>query len=112
MSERHPNFTPTEHANWLAARAVASATAYLDGRHGVDQLEKQALEIQIELLAASACQARSILDPVRLLNIAAMRTARTHGDARRDRWRQVLASLVDLVRHESNDLRRTGAQRS
>jgi hypothetical protein len=34
------------------------------------------------------------------------------GEARQDRWMHVMASVIELVRHESSELKRTGAQRS
>jgi hypothetical protein len=56
--------------------------------------------------------AKKILDPVRLLIVSMMGTAYALGDERQDRWQQVMGALVELVRHESTELKRTGAQRS
>lgn len=107
-----PNFTPAEAANFLAAKAVAHATAFLNDRNNADELARNAYGIQIELLAASDASANVILDPVRLLNVAMLGTAISSGPARRDRWMQVMSALVELVRHESTELRKSGAQRS
>jgi hypothetical protein len=48
----HPNFTPAEHANFLAAKTVAYATAYLDGRDDAKNLGRNAACAMCELLAA------------------------------------------------------------
>lgn len=53
-----------------------------------------------------------ILDPVRLLVVAMLRTALAQGETRQERWQHVMGALVDLVRHESIELRISGAQRS
>jgi hypothetical protein len=105
--------TEPEHANFLAAKVVAGATAYLDGRHDATQLAVDADRLQSELLlTGTANEAQGILVPARLLVAAMMRVSRAHGDARLDRWQAVMGALVELVRHESHELRRTGVQRS
>lgn len=110
----HPDFTAPEHANFLGAKAVALATSYLDGRNDGAQLARDADGMQCELIAAiSDPQANRILDPTRMLLVAMARTAMAHGEgARQDRWQLVMGALVELVRHESTELRRTKAQRS
>jgi hypothetical protein len=100
------NFTPAEHANFLAGKAVSYATGYLDGRHDASQLARHARALQIELLAApDDPAARAILDPVRMLMVAMTCTSWAFGEARQDRWQHVMGSLVELVRHESIELR-------
>lgn len=113
VASSHPNFSPAEHANFLAAKAAAHATAFLDGRNQAAELARNADAMQCELMtAAYDPAANAILDPTRLLVVAMARTAISQGEARQDRWQQVMGALVELVRHESTELRRTGAQRS
>jgi hypothetical protein len=106
------HFTPAEAANFLAAKAVAHATAFLDGRNNEAELARHADAVQLELMAYADPSTNIILDPVRLLNVAMMRTAVASGEGRQDRWRQVMGALVKLVQHESVELRISGAQRS
>jgi hypothetical protein len=107
----------TERANLLAGHAVAYATAFLDGRHDADQLLNDAGRLQLDLLGIDDPTANEILVPVRLLAFAMTRTALaaraqdapaapSNALARQDRWEQVTASLVELVRHESRELSR------
>lgn len=93
-----------DQANLLAGQAVAYATAFLDGRHDAAQLASHANKLQLELTMSNDPSTNAILDPVRLLNIAMMRTAIAQGEARQDRWQHVMASLVELVRDESRSL--------
>jgi len=114
-----------DRANLLAGHAVAYATAFLDGRHDADQLLHDAGRLHADMLGLDEADmlglddpaASEILVPVRLLAVAMARTAiaaRAHGApgtppnalARLDRWRQVTASLVELVRRESRELPR------
>lgn len=105
--------TEPEQANFLAAKVVAAATAYLDGRHEAAQLAVDADRLHSELLlSGTANEAQGILVPARLLVIAMTRAARCVGEARLDRWQAVMGALVELVRHESHELRRSGVQRS
>jgi hypothetical protein len=97
---------PIEAANLLAGHAVAYATAFLDGRNDATDLAQNVDRLQLDLLAASDPSTNGILDPVRLLNVAMMHTAGARGEARQDRWQQVMGSLVELVREESLALRR------
>lgn len=109
----HSRMSPAEHANFIAAKVVAQATAFLDGRHDLADLARNAPSLMIELVACSDDPAaKSILDPARLLTIAMIGTARAVGEARLDRWQQVMGAMVELVRHESHELRKSGAQRS
>lgn len=110
------HFTPPELANFLAARTVAEATAYLDGRHDADRLGRAADAFQGEIMTAwygeISADINAVLVPVRLLVLAMRRAALAQELARQDRWQQVMGALVELVRHESAELRRSGAQRS
>ncbi len=108
-----PVFNAAEHANFIAAKAIAHATAYLDGRNDARQLGGNADQVQCELLTtATDIDANRILDPVRMLLVAMSRASLAEGESRQDRWQQVMGALVELVRHESTELRRSGAQRS
>lgn len=107
------HFMPAEHANFLAAKVVAHATAFLDGRNDAAELGRNAKAMQIELMIGTDDPAsRAVLDPARLLVVAMMGASYAHGEPRQDRWQHVMGALVELVRHESTELRRTGAQRS
>ncbi|TGN90896.1 hypothetical protein EOW77_0003420 [Bradyrhizobium yuanmingense] len=91
-------------ANMLAVRAVRQATDFLQGRDGPTLLGMNADALQLELLVMDPA-ANGLLNPVRLLNVAMMSTARvgtelTDDPARLDRWMHVVASLVELVQHE------------
>jgi hypothetical protein len=109
----HSNFSPVEHANFVVAKAVSHATAYLDGRNDADQLGRNARAVMCELIPVTDDpRAKAILDPARLLTIAMLNAAVAQGEARQDRWSQVMGALVELVRHESTELRKSGAQRS
>jgi hypothetical protein len=102
-SSPNPILTPIEQANLLAGHAAAYATAFLDGRHDATELGRNADRLMCEMLAIDI-SANTVLDPVRLLTIAMMRTSRASGEARQDRWMQVMGALVELVRAESRAL--------
>lgn len=108
------SFSPAEHANFVAAKVVAHATAYLDGRNDLVDLARHATEVMIELLACSTedRDARAILDPARLLASAMVGTACAATPARLDRWQKAMGAMVELVRHVSTELRESGVQRS
>jgi hypothetical protein len=109
----HSSFTAVEHANFVAAKVVSHATAFLDGRNDAGELGRNARSVMCELIPVTDdASAKAILDPARLLTIAMMNTAAAEGDARQDRWQHVMGALVELVRHESHELRRAGVQRS
>ena len=97
-----------DEANLLAGHAVAYATAYLDGRHSAATLAEHTNRLQLDLADAVETNAGAILVPVRLLNIAMMRTARAelnqHGAARVERWCKVMGAIVDLITAESKHL--------
>lgn len=110
------NFTPVEVANFLAAKAVACATAFLDGRDDETKLAGHATSLQGELTttftASPDLNVTAILDPTRMLVFAMRCTADAQGEARQDRWQHVMGAMVDLVRLESTALRESGSQRS
>lgn len=109
----HSRMSPPEHANFIAAKVVAHAMAYIERRNDREQLGRNAQSDMIELVACSdEPLARTILDPTRLLVIAMIGTAGSEDQARRARWCDVMIALISMVRHESHELRRTGAQRS
>ena len=109
----YANFTPAEHANFLSAKVVAHATAFLAGRNDAALLNLNARSVMCELVAAPDDPvAKAILDPTRLLVVAMMGAAAAQDEARQFRWMHIMASLIDLVRHESTQLRDSGAQRS
>lgn len=107
---REAHLTRLEQANLIAGHAVAYATSYLDGRHTAAQLADNADRLFLDLLVIEDAQTASFLVPVQLLALTMMRTARCAQDlsqwlSRGDRWQQVMASLVDLVMHESRQLK-------
>lgn len=108
--------TLPEQANFLAARTIAYATAFLDGRNGAEELARHADAVQCEIMTAWSAQTNiavnAILDPVRLLVVAMRCAAVAIGEVRQDRWQAAMGSLVELVRNEANELRNSGAQRS
>lgn len=104
------SLTPAELASFLAARAIAAATAYLGGRSDAARFSHDASQLMGEMLAVSIEPGLSpLLDPTRILIVAMTRTAAAHGVARQDRWQQVIGALVELVRHENAALRNSGA---
>lgn len=107
------NFTPAEHANFVAAKVVSHATAFLTGRHDAGELGRNARSVMCELIPVTDdLAAKAILAPARLCVVAMLGTAAADSEDRRDRWSMVMGALVELVRHESQELRKTGAQRS
>jgi len=105
--------SPPEHANFIAAKVVSHAMAYIDGRNDRALLGRNAESVMIELIACSDDpDAKTILDPARLLVIAMIGTAGADDEARRMRWCDVMVALIHMVRQESHELRRSGAQRS
>lgn len=106
------DFTAPEVANLLAAQAVAAATSYIEGRSDSEMLHHEAQRVFLELqLIGHDHRCNAIADPTRLLVVAMMRTAISSGD-RAKRWADVMNAFVPLLRHESVDLARTGAQRT
>jgi len=109
----HANFSPVERANFVAAKVVAHATAYLDGRNDADTLYITARSVFCELIAVGEdLRAKAILDATRLLTIAMLNASSVKDQARLDRWQQVMGALIELVKIESTNLRKSGAQRS
>lgn len=106
MRRPDAHLNAAELANFVAARAVAHATAFLDGRTDMAELARNGCSVQLELLALPGDgEERAILDAARLLVIAMMGSARCGDEPRRARWRQVMGALVELVLHESLALR-------
>lgn len=109
----YANFTAAEHANFLGAKVVAYATAFLDGRNDAAMLANHARSMMCELVAApDDPQGNPILDLARLLVVAMTGAATAADDARRDRWMDVMGALVELVRLEVKRLRETGGLRA
>jgi hypothetical protein len=101
--------TPAEEAHFLAATAVAHAEAYLAGGDR-DELGRNADQMIVKLFVSPGSSGLGgVLDPVRLLTVAMMRTALAPDVERRARWATVMTALVEMVRHESSELRRIGA---
>lgn len=101
---------PIDQANLLAGHAVSFATAFLDGRHDASRLADNADRLFLDLLIIESSEISSFLIPVQLLAMVMMRTARqalaTGVTPRLERWQQVMGSLVDLVCHESRQIKK------
>jgi hypothetical protein len=103
--------TAPEQANLLAAQAVAGAQGYFDGRWSGSELAEEAGRILDELDRLPADpRANAIADPTRLLITAMVHTATSTG-TRAERWADVMAAFVPLLRQESTELAASGAQR-
>ena len=101
----YANFSPADHANLLAAKVAAHASAFLDGRHDAARLAANSHAVFCELIAAPEdAGARAVLGPVRLLVVAMMGAASAQDEARLDRWMHVMAALIELVRQECRAL--------
>lgn len=101
-----------EQANLIAGHAVSFATAYLDGRHTAAQLADNADRLFLDLLVIETAETSAFLVPVQLLAVTMMQTSR-HAreislghEARTERWHQVMGALVELVNHESGELKK------
>jgi hypothetical protein len=120
MTEDH--LAPIDYASLLAGHAVSAAAAFLDGRHTAEQLaaNTSALWMQVIVFDASSLEINLILEPVRLLLFTMLSTAR-HARGRPDvaesipsavahirfeKWQHAMASLVELVQHESRQLKK------
>lgn len=102
----YANFSVPEHANFLGAKVIAHATAFLDGRNDAADLGRNARSVNLELIpVGDDPKAKPLLDAARLLVIAMMGASAAADEVRQDRWMQVMGSLVELVRHESLELR-------
>ncbi|MDA9521663.1 hypothetical protein XI06_15265 [Bradyrhizobium sp. CCBAU 11434] len=93
-------------ANMLAVRAMRHAADFRASKDDAAALAAHADRLQLDLMIADPASS-SLLDPVRLLNVAMMRTARAYLadpqsalDSRAWRWLQVMNSLVELVDDE------------
>jgi len=109
------HLTRIEQANLIAGHAVAYATAYLDGRHTAHQLADNANRLIVDLLVIQDAENSAFLVPVQLLAFTMLRTSRRkipetlETDALAERWHAVMASLVELVQHESRNLNKDRA---
>lgn len=120
---REAHLTRLDQANLIAGHAVAYATSYLDGRHTPQQLGDNAERLFLDLLVVETAETSTFLIPVQLLAITMMQTARrarispageegrldvqsVAAYERLDRWQSVMGSLVDLVTHESRQLKK------
>ena len=113
MTPTSVTLAPIDAANLLAGQAVAAATAFLDGRHDRLTLKADADRLQLALLSMNDATTGPILQPVRLLVVAmaalAMAAHRAEiggfvGNERLERWEQVTAALVEMIRSESRAL--------
>lgn len=105
LTREPPHLTQQEIASFLAAKTIAAATAFLDGRSDGAALARDADRLCGELLVVSSepdCNA--LADPTRLLVIA-MRRASVATGTRALRWRAIMIAFVDLVRNEATELR-------
>ncbi len=105
-------FTSLDSLNFLAGKAVASATAFLGGRSSSARLATEADQLLLDMLAIPTHPphpaAFNLSDPARLLIITLMRIARCSDEWRLARWEMIAGALVELVRRESNALRDSG----
>lgn len=109
----HSDFSPVDHANFAAAKAVAYATAFLDGRADADTLQIHARSVLVDLAAVGEdTRSKGILDVANLLTIAMLNAASCKDTARMDRWQEVMGALVELARMEVRKLRESGALRA
>lgn len=102
-------FSASDIAVFLAAKAVAHATGFLDGRIDAEQLGLKALQLNGELIAVTRdASTNGILDPVKMLATAMSNAATAKGDPLQDRWHHVMGQLVELIRHISSEMRQAG----
>lgn len=105
------HFTKPELANFLAAHAVAAATAFTRGGGTAEQLARDSDLIAAQLeLASDDPRCNDIVDATQLLLKAMIHTAVSTG-ARAERWTDIMNAFAGLLRLESTELARTGAQR-
>lgn len=108
---QHPNFTAPEIANLLAGQAVAAATSYLEKRSDDSRLAHEAAHLFGELMRVGRDPRCTVItDVTRMLAQVMLHTAVTSGE-RSERWAALMAAFVPLLRSESTDLAKTGAQR-
>jgi hypothetical protein len=95
---------PVDLANFLAGKAVAAATSYLDGRSDGAALALAADRLRLDLLAVETDpDCNGVVDPTRMMVVAMMHGAVSTGP-RQARWHAVMTAFVDLVRTESLSL--------
>lgn len=106
------HLTRSEQALLLAGHAVSYATAYLDGRHDAAKLADNADRLFLDLLIIETEETSTFLIPVQLLAITLMRTAKQArvialgSEERLERLHQVVGALVNLVIHDSRQMKR------
>ncbi len=98
--------SPPEIASFLAAKAIAAATAFLDGRSDGAALGRAADQLIGEMLLVNDPACNALADPTRLLVISMLHGAVASG-TRAQRWRAIMLAFVDLVRVEAGALRET-----
>jgi hypothetical protein len=105
------HFTKPELANFLAAQAVAAATSFSEGRASARQLaiEGERIATQLDLVGRDQ-RCTAIVDATQLLLKAMIHTAVSTGQ-RAERWTDIMNAFAGLLRLESTELARTGAQR-
>lgn len=94
------DLTPLDVATFLAGKAIAEATAFLQHRSDEARLARAADELCGELLAVErdpACNALS--DPTRLLVTSMMRCSVSSGPLTQD-WCLVMLAFVGLLRRQ------------
>lgn len=97
--------SPQEVASFLAVKAIAGATAFIDGRSDAAALARASDQLIVELLLAGDDPATNgVLAPTRLLAVCMMRAAIAAGP-RQLRWRAIMSAFVDLVRTENAAMR-------
>lgn len=104
--------TKLQIARFLAAKSIAAASAFIDGRSDAAQLARDADQLCGELmLVADDPDCSMLADTTGLLVASMMRSAVAVGP-RLLRWRAIMAALLDLVRLEatSQKWRRRGAR--
>jgi hypothetical protein len=105
------HFTKPELANFLAAQAVAAATSFSEGRASARQLANEGARIasQLELVGPDP-RCNAIVGATQLLLKAMIHTAVATG-VRAERWTDIMNAFASLLRLESTELARSGAQR-
>jgi len=103
--------TPQEVASFIAATAIAGATAFIDGRSDAAALAQAADKLQAKLMLAGEDPATSgVLVPTAMLVKCMSYTAIATGP-RLLRWRAIMSAFVDLVRTENAAMRGEPAAR-
>lgn len=104
MSDR-AHLTRYEIASFLAGKAIAASTAFLQGRSDAEALARDADQLSGELLLIAddpACNA--IADPTQLLVKVMMRSAIATGPLNQD-WCLIMLAFVGLLRRQVAEMR-------